>query len=207
MNVVNTSQIPHFPKEIILGWAEVNPSLSDTILTEKDKALLDSFTSEQRKGEFLAARHLLKKLVEGLNWDSQFFELKKEELGKPFLETELGRKFVSFSHTRELVFCAVSASLDIGLDVETLDRKVNPAIVKRILSENEWEIYGEEDPISLWTMKEASVKSLGTGLRTNLKELELEKFSNGRFTITINQKEELKGICFNALNHCISIAY
>ena len=56
-------------------------------------------------------------------------------------------------------------------------------------------------------MKEAAVKSLGTGLRTNLKELELDRKENGLFSITINHKEELQGICFNALNHCIALSY
>ncbi len=207
MNRLDTSQIPNFPKEIVLGWSEVDYNLDRVILSEDEAEILANFTNEQRKGEFLTARHLFWKLIEELSWDTNSIKLKKEKTGKPYIKTSKGRKFVSFSHSQDLVLCAVSESLDIGLDAETLNRKVNPSIVKRILSENEWEVYGEEDPIPLWTMKESAVKSLGTGLRTNLKELELSKSGDGRFSITISQKEELQGICFNALNHCISIAY
>ncbi len=207
MNRLDTSQIPNFPNEIVLGWSEVIYELDQGILSEEEAQTLANFTNEQRKGEFLTARHLFWKLIEDLKWDAETIKLKKENTGKPYIETSGGMKYVSFSHSQDLVLCAVSASLDVGLDAETLNRKVNPSIVKRILSENEWEIYGEEDPISLWTMKESAVKSLGTGLRTNLKELELTKFEDGRFNITINQKEELKGVCFTALNHCISLAY
>ncbi|MBO6524523.1 MAG: 4'-phosphopantetheinyl transferase superfamily protein [Balneolaceae bacterium] len=207
MNRFDTSQIPNFPKEIVLGWSEVDFELDRSILSDEETKTLANFTNEQRKGEFLTARHLFWKLINDLGWDSESIKLRKEETGKPYIETAERRKFVSFSHSQDLVLCAVSESLDVGLDAETLDRKVNPSIVKRILSENEWEVYGEDDPISLWTMKESAVKSLGTGLRTNLKDLELSKSEDGFFTITINQKEELQGICFIALNHCISIAF
>lgn len=207
MNLLDTSQIPRFPKNIFVGWSKVNFELDVKILPERDLIAIQSFTNEQRKAEFLTARHLFLKLITELGWNFDLVDLKKEEMGKPFIKTQNGRKFVSFSHSQDLVLCAVSDTLDIGLDTETIDRELNPAIVKRILSENEWKIYGDDEPLSLWTMKEAAVKCLGTGLRTNLKELELEKLPNGRFTIRINGKEELKGIYFQALNHYISIAY
>ncbi len=163
--------------------------------------------NNRRKAEFLTARYCFWKLVEELGWDRGQVKLKKEELGKPFIEKEAKRAFVSFSHTNELVFCAISEKLDIGLDTESTDREVNPAIVRRILSESEWKVYGEDDPIALWTMKEAAVKSLGTGLRTNLKDIELHKLEGGTFSISIGIQKKLQGFCFEALSHCISIAY
>lgn len=207
LNVLDTSQIPGFPKEIVVGWSGVNGTLDESILSSEELKTLQTFTNEQRRGEFITARHVFWKLIEILGWEATSIILKKEDTGKPFIESEKGIRYVSFSHSQDLVLCAVSGSLDIGLDAETLNRQVNSAIVKRILNENEWKIYGEDDPVSLWTMKEAAVKSLGTGLRTNLKDLELEKMENGHFNITINGKEELHGVCFKALNHYISIAY
>tara|TARA_R110000868_G_scaffold37111_1_gene131273 strand:- start:8855 stop:9478 length:624 start_codon:yes stop_codon:yes gene_type:complete len=207
LNLFDTSEIPHFPKSVLLGWSKVRRDLDSNILSDEEQKILKSFTNDQRKGEFLTARHLFWKIVKEFSWDIKSITLKKEPFGKPIIESETGRKYVSFTHSQNLVMCAISNNLDIGLDAETLDRKVNPAIVKRILSENEWGIYGEDDPIALWTMKESAVKSLGTGLRTNLKELQLEKYEDGLFSITFNQKEELQGICFRALNHCIALAY
>lgn len=207
MNLLDTSEIPEFPTSVLIGWSEVKYNLDSGILSGEELKTLQDFTNEQRKGEFLTARHLFWKLVQELRLDSKSITLKKEPTGKPFIESRKERLFVSFSHSQDLVMCAISADLDIGLDAETLDRKINPAIVKRILSENEWKVFGEEDPISLWTMKEAAVKSLGTGLRTNLKDIELEKLESGRYSVKINQKEKLYGICFKAMNHSISIAY
>lgn len=81
--------------------------------------------------------------------------------------------------------------MDIGLDTEWLDRKVDQRIVKRILGESEWEVFSDEDPILLWTIKEAAVKCLGTGLRTNLKELEIQK-SEIEFLVRINDEKHFK---------------
>ncbi len=207
MNLLDTSEIPQFPTSVLIGWSAVKFDLDFSVLSKEELDTMESFTNEQRKAEFLTARHLFRMLIKECGWVSESITLKKEPTGKPFIEAKEGKKFVSFSHSKDLVLCAVSETQDIGIDAETLDRKINPAIVKRILSENEWQIYGEEDPIALWTMKEAAVKSLGTGLRTNLKELELDRKENGLFSITINHKEELQGICFNALNHCIALSY
>ncbi len=207
MNILDTSHIPGFPTQIMIGWSKILTDLSDAILSENEKEMMSRMVNTRRKAEFLTARHCFWNLVDELKWDRTNTELGKEELGKPFIEKDSERAFVSFSHTNELVFCAVSESLDIGLDTESVDREVNPAIVKRILSENEWEVYGEDDPIALWTMKEAAVKSLGTGLRTNLKEIELHKFEGGTFSINLAPERNLQGLCFEALNHCISIAF
>ncbi|GAB5408733.1 MAG: hypothetical protein BalsKO_10980 [Balneolaceae bacterium] len=182
-------------------------NLDTDILSKEEYEMLQNFTNEHRKGEFMTARYLFWKLVDVQGWNSNSVTLKKEKHGKPFIESEEDRFFVSFSHSQDLVMCAISQDLDIGLDTETLNREVNPEVVRRILSEKEWKVYGEDDAISLWTMKEAAVKSLGTGLRTNLKELELEKLESGHFSVTINQKKELRGICFTALNHYIALAY
>lgn len=190
-----------------MGWSEVKYDLDEQILSEEGLEILQSFTNDQRKGEFLTTRHLFWKLIDELNWDSKSITLGKEPTGKPFIENNKERLFVSFSHSQNLVMCAISDDLDIGLDIENLNRKVNPAILKRILNNGEWELYSKEDPLSLWTIKEATVKSLGTGLRTNLKDLVLDKQRDGLFTITVNQKEELKAVCFKALNHWISLAY
>lgn len=207
MNILDTSHIPGFPTQIEIGWSEIRTDLSDVVLNEKEQEIAGRMVNPRRKAEFLSARHTFWELVKALKWDQNQVLLEKEKLGKPFIKKGNDRAFVSFSHTNELVFCAVSETLDIGLDTESTDREVNPAIVKRILSENEWEVYGEDDPIALWTMKEAAVKSLGTGLRTNLKEIELRKFEEGVFSINLGSEKKLQGLCFEALNHCISIAY
>lgn len=181
--------------------------LPTDILSEDELKVYRGFTNEQRKAEYLTARHTFWNLIEAAGWEPSNIKLQKEISGKPFITSTEGRRNVSFSHSSELVMCAISEYLDIGLDMEVLTRKVNPAILKRILNENELRLYQNDKPIALWTMKEAAVKSIGTGLRTNLNDLELQKNSNGSFIVKVKDQNELTGMYFEHLNHGISIAY
>ncbi len=66
-------------------------------------------------------------------------------------------------------FCAL-AETEVGLDAEQLGRPVRPALVKKVLSSQEYCLWQQaEDPdrlfLSLWTLKEATVKYTGDGLR------------------------------------------
>lgn len=206
MELLNTSSITDFPKHVILGYTDIRSDLSDELLSEDEKKEWNGFTNQQRKNEYLSARHLFKEMlsVSGLNSDHEIF---KHPLGKPYAQNENEKLFVSFSHSKKHVFCAISESVDIGLDTEWLDRKVDQRVVKRILGESEWEVFSDEDPILLWTIKEAAVKCLGTGLRTNLKELEIQKKSEIEFLVRINDEKTFQICSFQELNHQISIAY
>lgn len=206
MKLLDTSSIIDFPTSVKLGYSEIKSGLSVDILSEEERKEWEGFTNEHRKDEFLSARHLFKALLKSTGKDSEFV-LKKHKLGKPFASYEESELFVSFSHSKNLVFCAISNSVDIGLDTECLDRNVDERIVKRILGESEWKVFSNEDPILLWTIKEAAVKCLGTGLRTNLKELEIQKNGELKFFVRINDEKTFQICSFQELNHQISIAY
>lgn len=206
MKLLDTSLINDFPSDVKVGYSKIKSNLSEDILSAKEREEWDVFTNQQRKNEFLSARHLFFKLLKLTGSDTDF-SLKKQPLGKPFASNGITEKFVSFSHSKNYVFCAVSDSTDIGLDTEWLDRKVDKRVVKRILGVNEWEVFSDEDPILLWTIKEAAVKCLGTGLRTNLKDLEIQKKGEMEFSVRINDEKTFQICSFQKLNHQISIAY
>ncbi|MEQ8579293.1 MAG: 4'-phosphopantetheinyl transferase superfamily protein [Balneola sp.] len=206
MELLDTSLITDFPGKVKLGFSEIKTDLSIDLLSERERLEWDGFTNQQRKDEYLSARHLFKEIlsVSGLSSD---FEILKHPLGKPYAQTGNKELFLSFSHSKNHVFCAISETVDIGLDTEWLDRKVDQRIVKRILGESEWEVFSDEDPILLWTIKEAAVKCLGTGLRTNLKELKIQKKNDIKFLVRINDEKTFQICSFQELNHQISIAY
>lgn len=206
MKLLDTSLIIDFPSDVKVGYSQIESNLSVDILSKNEREEWDLFTNKQRKDEFLSARHLFFELLK-LTGAGTNFGLEKHSLGKPFASNGDTEMFVSFSHSKNNVFCAISDSTDIGLDTEWLDRKVDKRVVKRILGENEWEVFSDEDPILLWTIKEAAVKCLGTGLRTNLKELEIQKKGDLEFTVRINDEKTFQICSFQKLNHQISIAY
>ncbi len=206
MELLNTSSRTDFPDHVIIGFSEIRSGLSNELLSENEGEEWKKFTNQQRKDEYLSARYLFKEMLTASGLSSQF-EIRKHPLGKPYAQNGNETLFVSFSHSKNHVFCAISESTDIGIDTEWLDRKVDQRIVKRILGETEWDVFSEEDPILLWTIKEAAVKCLGTGLRTNLKELEIQKKNHIQFLVRINDEKTFQICSFQELNHQISIAY
>ncbi|MFA5667675.1 MAG: 4'-phosphopantetheinyl transferase superfamily protein [Balneolaceae bacterium] len=206
MELLNSKTIAGFPESTLLGYTPIIEGLTPDILTDNEYQQWDGFTSQLRKNEFLTARHLFHYLLaQGeLNPD---YVLKKEPLGKPYAQLDANILHVSFSHSKDYAMCAISPKHTIGLDIEWCRRQVNEKLVRRILNENEWKVFGEEDPVKLWTMKEAAVKSLGTGLRTNLNELVLRKESENEFLITFNNEKTFQICNFQLLDHQISIAY
>jgi len=206
LKLLDTSSISDFPEYVKLAYTQIENGLSSNILSGKELKEWKSFTNQHRKDEFLSARHLFFEMISELEENSEYV-LRKHPLGKPYATHGKEEIFVSFSHSKDKVFCALSKKVDIGLDTEWLDRVVDERIVKRILGESEWKVFSDEDPILLWTIKEAAVKCLGTGLRTNLKELEIQKKGEAEFLVRINDEKSFQICSFQELNHQISIAY
>ncbi len=206
MQILDTSHIDCWPLGTVLAYSPIREDLHPDILTEKEQREWEGFSNTVRRNEFLTARSLFGFIKEQKGFDPAL-RLEKDTLGKPCAVNGSSRLYVSFSHSKEYVMCAVSKTRDIGLDIEWTRRKVDARLVKRILNEQEWEVYGEDDPLKLWTMKEAAVKCLGTGLRTNLKELKLKKNAKNRISIKINDDKSFQICSFTALDHQISIAY
>lgn len=100
----------------------------------------------------------------------------------------------NLSHTQSLLACAVTINSEVGIDLEERDRKLSRnlmALARRRFSpeEADW-LACFEDPVEqhqrfmqLWTLKEAYVKALGTGIR----ETPLKDFS---FALTPSAKAQ-----------------
>lgn len=113
-----------------------------------------------------AGRELLKKLYSEYI-GGEIPEILIAERGKPYFST--GTVHFSISHTKRHVFC-VLADREVGIDAEELDRPVNPALAKKILSAGELAQYEAATDknkalLTFWVLKEAAVKCSGQGLR------------------------------------------
>jgi 4'-phosphopantetheinyl transferase len=95
------------------------------------------------------------------------------ERGKPFITSPAVRPLsFNLSHTHGFVACVVAPGIDVGIDVESLDRKVEgDAIARRYFAAIEIDglnaFDGEERTarfFDLWTLKEAYIKAVGCGL-------------------------------------------
>ena len=89
-------------------------------------------------------------------------EIVKTETGKPCLPN--GLQF-SISHGGDLAVLAVSDQ-SVGVDVEPCTREASPAVLQKVLTENERQWLKEENGAfaRLWTRKESVMKADGRGL-------------------------------------------
>lgn len=110
---------------------------------------------------------LLAELVKTEYGLSPLPETAREEGGKPFFPHEPALHF-NLSHSGGLVLCGVGAA-PLGVDVETL-RPRRAGLARYALSEEEYAWFQQQGGdrgvfYTLWTLKEARVKCVGSGLR------------------------------------------
>ena len=101
-------------------------------------------------------------------------KLGRHESGQPFLA---GKKIsFSLSHSVQYLACACSLDFDVGLDVQ-VHRPFNPKIFDRMCTPRELDTVSVRDEkkfYELWTIKEAALKCLGTGLAYPMNLVEVE---------------------------------
>ena len=176
------------PPHDIRIWFQPTESLDDTVIAAAASVLSEDELARYRRFHFkrdardYAAAHAL--LRHTLSRDDgrapERWRFNRTATGKPFL-IEAGDAPASFSlsHTHGMVACAVTKDADVGVDVECIDRDVNTAdIAARFFAPTEAAHLLQLDEearrnrfFDLWTLKEALVKALGTGMATALSRL------------------------------------
>ena len=144
------------------------------LVTAEDRQRAQEAMAPRRVGEYLAGRALLRHALEcftqraGASW-----RIVADVDGKPEC---VGGPAISLSHSGTSLVCAVAASGDIGIDVETRGPRTAVAgIAERYFTPAEaaWVAADAERRFRmLWVLKEAYLKALGTGLAGGLATLE-----------------------------------
>lgn len=202
------------PKDIHLAVAKLP---EDPARVDKDEVteLLDpaereqyrAMKNERRKNEFLSTRHLVKGLADKFGLLEQGFKIKKDTMGKPYGEAGGSHIYLSIAHCTREVMCGLSESMDLGVDLEPMERKVNKGLGKRIYHPEEQEEITGLDLIRVWTIKESLVKLDGKGLRTNLNDLLLSRSSESEFSCIFNNEKSARICSFEYDDHWVSVAY
>ena len=127
-----------------------------------------------------AAHALLRRTLSQARPDvaAEHWRFERDSRGKPHVAPGLPPMNFSLTHCRGLAACAVApAGLDVGVDAEPLERRVEPLrLARRFFTPEEADALAavaDEDErrrafLRLWTLKEATVKALGTGLAHSL---------------------------------------
>ncbi|MGJ4931583.1 4'-phosphopantetheinyl transferase family protein [Bradyrhizobium sp. HKCCYLS2038] len=151
------------------------------LLDADERERASGFVFDRHRRQFVVA-HAIKRLmicsVTGVPPSSLRFG--KTAAGKPWL-MPAGRPYFSISHCDAMVACALSSTLEIGIDVEPLDRTAPLELADFYCSPGERRWLADLTPadrshgfMKMWTLKEAVLKAAGCGLDHPLKELSVE---------------------------------
>ncbi len=193
--------------ELVLGWCTVQGKYPENILSEAEKTEWAEISGEGRRREYLAARWLARQLASELNINPDEFILSKDKLGKPYGSHDGRNYFVSIAHTEQRVLCGISATLDIGLDIESVGRSVPDRLRSRMINKQEDALLAKEDTLRIWTIKEALVKLQGRGMRINLRDCTVDTVNKTIFEATINNDNRAKICSFKYLHNWLTIAW
>jgi 4'-phosphopantetheinyl transferase len=158
-------------------------SLYEGLLTEKEKIKWKRFYFEADQHRYLVTRALLKTtLSQYISKPPKDWSFAENAYGRPHLaEAEHAWLRFNLSHTKGMVVCLVSRQREVGVDVESLERKSDSllgiaehffapkeiAALRRLPLEEQKERF-----FTYWTLKESYIKARGMGL-----SLPLEKFA------------------------------
>jgi 4'-phosphopantetheinyl transferase len=164
--------------EVLLYRADV-PSLAPSIITRLNAKLSRDergraarFVFEKDRTVFIAAHALLRHAL-GLIFEESAIGFRTNAYGKPELDLAFEHDIhFNLSHTRGMAVCAISRGHAIGVDVEAIDRSVDvEMLAQQYFAASEHELVVEAPPeqrmeifFRLWTLKEAMLKAVGTGL-------------------------------------------
>lgn len=161
-----------------LDEADVAPWLD--VLDGEELARVRRLKVASNRVEYVAAHALTRAMLAELTGEAPpAFRYQPGPKGKPVALCDGRRLALHFnlSHTRGMVAVAASPALELGLDTEAIDRKVNLAVADRHFfgAEADW-LHGLEPQrrtegfLRLWTLKEAYIKATGRGLSQPLDE-------------------------------------
>jgi 4'-phosphopantetheinyl transferase len=145
-------------------------------LSPEERARHDRLVADLDRREYAAAHALLRTTLSRLGGrppDAWAFQTGTG--GKPSLvppDQTVPPLSFSLSHTRGLVACAIAPDIEIGIDVENIDRPIETsAIAGRYFAPAETAQLARVSPeertarfFELWTLKEAYLKATGAGL-------------------------------------------
>ncbi len=146
-----------------------------SILSVEEIAKYKRFHFEKDRHSYLISHALVRKVLSSYcNVKPDKWSFTNNQHGKPDISPEIKCPALKFnlSHTDGMSVCVVSLENDCGIDVENIQRKSRtfavadrmfaPAEVATMRSSNDGEV--QRKFFEFWTLREAYVKAIGTGL-------------------------------------------
>ncbi|MGM0506158.1 MAG: 4'-phosphopantetheinyl transferase family protein [Bacteroidota bacterium] len=186
-----------------------HPDLPDSIsLLASTRQPVHSGENRRRR-ERIDGDHLLHELLHLVGGEPPW-SLERMDGCKPVASRNGVKAWLSLSHSPSLLAGAASLDLDLGIDLEPLQRTISKSLGTRILHPEEsrwWDSGQSEDMLRLWTLKEAALKRCGTGLRTRMNRVRVEPVQPEKFEISLDSHSPMKALSWQDHDHWISLVW
>lgn len=155
--------------------------------------------------QHVIGRGMARFLMAGTDWSPNQIQFRHLDHGKPIVDepVQIRRPF-NIAHTRGLVLCGLgptSADEWLGVDVECLTRKTDPGLADRYFAPEEIQQLAAVKNqaakqalfLRIWTLKEAFIKAIGTGLNTPLDQFAFDNVNSPTPTLILKDKSLAQG--------------
>lgn len=164
-------------------------------LTDEERCAATRLKRPSSRNQHIVGRGMVRRLLSrGANCKPNDLVFECSRNGKPSVVAPLSaiRSF-NVSHTEGLVLVALSDCGEIGVDVESLSRRIDIHLAERYFAKPEIDyIYSWHDFhcrsmafIKVWTLKESFVKATGLGLSLPLSSFSFERIDSDRPKIKV----------------------
>jgi len=190
------------PNEVLVRIAATDSFTSPDIQAADLELLDDSereryrrFLFDRDRNEYLVAHALLRRTLSLCAPVSpEAWRFTRNAYGCPAIEDAPDLPLLRFnlSHTRGLTACVVTKSVDVGIDIEWLDRALDPStLMSYVFSPEEVRcLQALPAPeqrsrfFEYWTLKEAYIKARGLGLSLPLREFTILFVDDTQISVT-----------------------
>lgn len=163
-------------------------------LDESERQRAAKFRQPTSRNQHVVGRGMARCLLGSEAIPPQAIRFDVERYGKPFvIEPAEAKRPFNVAHTDGLVMCGIANEVDslLGVDVERLNRRTDPALADRYFSAPEVHYLNTQVCetsrryafLKIWTLKESFIKAIGTGLQTPLADFAFEEIDSDRPTI------------------------
>jgi 4'-phosphopantetheinyl transferase len=150
-------------------------------LSPDEQVRYSRFRRIEDRRRYLAGRAMIRGVLASyLHVDPKSLRFAQNDLGRPELERQGADPYLSFnlSNTSGMVVCCVVRGHEVGVDVEDLRREIDviPLATRFFAAAEARDVLAQPEHarrrrfFEYWTLKEAYVKALGTGLTVPLNQ-------------------------------------
>lgn len=166
----------------------------EDILNAEERERSRTFRFEKHRREYILTRLLVRHALSHYHpIPPQAWNFRKNQYGKPYVDPDCGLSF-NLSNSSTLIVCLIGNGIEVGVDVEPLDRAAEVAkLACEIFSPLElaqFEALSNHEKLnrtlSLWTLKESYIKALGLGLSLPLKSFSFVFDQSNRFHLELD---------------------